>query len=150
MVAKARTWYLVAARSDGRLRTYRLGRLTSATLTDNTFTRPPDFDLAHYWADSQREFRATRPSYPIVLRVRDHAVRRFRPTTPLVPSGDDGWWIIHADLENIHEARAAVLAQAGDAAVVAPPELADLVRDASDAISVLHTRATRPTVHGDN
>ena len=96
-----------------------------------------------------REFRATRPSYPIVLRVRDHAVRRFRPTAPMHPE-TDGWWIIHTDLENIHEARAAVLAQAGDAAVVAPPELADLVRDASDAISVLHTPATRPTVHGDN
>ncbi|WP_328526794.1 helix-turn-helix transcriptional regulator [Kribbella sp. NBC_00359] len=154
LVAKARTWYLVAARSDGRLRTYRLGRLTSATLTDSTFTRPPDFDLAHYWADSQREFRATRPSYPIVLRVRDHAIRRFRPTAPMLPTAETGWWIVHADLENPHEACAAVLAQAGDAQVLAPPELADQVRDASHAISVLHTpataRRTRPTVHGDN
>ncbi|WP_329481308.1 WYL domain-containing protein [Kribbella sp. NBC_01484] len=149
LVAKARTWYLVAARTDGQLRTYRLGRLTSATLTDDTFTRPPDFDLAGHWAASQREFRATRPSYPIVLRVRDHAVRRFRPTAPMHPE-TDGWWIIHTDLENPHEACAAVLAQAGNAQVLAPPELTDLVRDASNAISVLHTPATRPTVHGDN
>jgi predicted DNA-binding transcriptional regulator YafY len=140
LVAKARTWYLVAARTDGQLRTYRLGRLTSATLTDETFTRPPDFDLASHWAASQREFRATRPSYPIVLRVRDHAVRRFRPTTPLVPSGDDGWWIIHTDLENPHEARAAVLSQAGNAQVLAPPELADLVRDAAWTIFEATTR----------
>lgn len=134
LVAKTRTWYLVAVRGDGRLRTYRLGRLTSATLTDEPFTRPPAFDLASYWADSQREFRATRPTYPIVLRVRDHAVRRFRPTAPTLPTGDDGWWIVHTDLENAFEARAAVLAQAGDAIVIAPPELATMVEDAAHLI----------------
>lgn len=50
LVAKTRTWYLVAARTDGRLRTYRLSRVTSAELTTRTFTRPPGFDLATYWA----------------------------------------------------------------------------------------------------
>jgi predicted DNA-binding transcriptional regulator YafY len=133
LVAKSRTWYLVAARTDGRLRTYRHGRLSSAALTDETFTRPSDFDLAQYWAQSQCEFLATRPSYPIVLRVRDHAVRRFRPTQPMLPT-DNGWWIIHTDLENPFEARAAVLAQAGAAQVIAPPELATLVREAARTI----------------
>ena len=137
LVAKARTWYLVAARTDGRLRTYRLGRLTSAELTDEVFTRPRDFDLAEYWAESQREFLAGRPSYPIVLRVRDQAVRRFRPTTPMVPA-DDGWWIVHTDLENPFEARAAVLAQAGAAVVIAPTELATMVNRAAQAIAASH------------
>jgi predicted DNA-binding transcriptional regulator YafY len=137
LVAKARTWYLVAARSDGRLRTYRLSRLTSAELTDDTFTRPADFDLAAYWAQSQREFQASRPSYPIVLKVRDHAVRRFRPTAPMLPA-DDTWWIIHTDLENPHEAQAAVLAQAGAAQVLAPPELITLVRTAAQEIANTH------------
>ncbi|WP_327637264.1 WYL domain-containing protein [Kribbella sp. NBC_00482] len=137
LVAKARTWYLVAARTDGRLRTYRLSRLTSAELTADTFTRPADFDLATYWAQSQREFQASRPSYPIVLKVRDHAVRRFRPTTPMLPADDD-WWIIHTDLENPHEAQAAVLAQAGAAQVIAPPELITLVHDAAREIANTH------------
>ncbi|MGW6201086.1 helix-turn-helix transcriptional regulator [Kribbella sp. NPDC055110] len=134
LVAKARTWYLVAARTDGRLRTYRLSRLTSAELTNDIFTRPADFDLAAYWAQSQREFQASRPSYPIVLKVRDHAVRRFRPTAPMLPA-DDNWWIIHTDLESPHEAQAAVLAQAGAAQVVAPPELITMVRDAAREIA---------------
>ena len=139
LVAKARTWYLVAARPDNQLRTYRLGRLTSATLTNEPFTRPPAFDLATYWAASQREFRASRPSYPIVLRVRDHAIRRFRPTAPMLPE-TNGWWIINTDLENPHEACAAVLAQAGNAEVIAPPELTDLVRDAAWTIFEATTR----------
>ena len=137
LVAKARTWYLVAARTDNELRTYRLGRLTSATLTLETFTRPPDFDLASYWAASQREFRASRPSYPIVLRVRDHAVRRFRPTAPMHPESN-GWWIVHTDLENPDEACAAVLAQAGNAIVIAPPELGTMVREAAQAVANSH------------
>ncbi|WP_410785118.1 helix-turn-helix transcriptional regulator [Kribbella sp. C-35] len=137
LVAKARTWYLVAARTDGRLRTYRLSRLTSAELTTDVFTRPADFDLAAYWAQSQREFQALRPSYPIVLKVRDHAVRRFRPTAPMLPA-EDNWWIIHTDLENPHEARAAVLAQAGAAQVIAPPELITLVRNAAREIANTH------------
>ncbi|TCC10195.1 helix-turn-helix transcriptional regulator [Kribbella soli] len=137
LVAKARTWYLVAARTDGRLRTYRLSRLTSAELTNNIFTRPADFDLAAYWAQSQREFQASRPSYPIVLKVRDHAVRRFRPTAPMLPA-DDNWWIVHADLENLYEAQAAVLAQAGAAQVIAPPELITLVHNAAQQIANSH------------
>ncbi|GAA1129065.1 YafY family protein [Kribbella jejuensis] len=137
LVAKARTWYLVAARTDGRLRTYRLSRLTSAELTTDPFTRPRDFDLATYWAQSQREFHASRPSYPIVLKVRDHAVRRFRPIEPMVPAGD-GWWILHADLENPHEARAAVLAQAGAAQVLAPPELIALIHEAAIQLANQH------------
>jgi predicted DNA-binding transcriptional regulator YafY len=137
LVAKNRTWYLVAARTDGRLRTYRLSRLTSAELTSDPFTRPDGFDLATYWARSQRDLQASRPSYPIVLKVRDHAVRRFRPIQPMLPS-TDGWWIVHADLENPHEARAAVLAQAGAAQVIAPPELVELVRDAAKEIANSH------------
>ncbi|MFF0264426.1 helix-turn-helix transcriptional regulator [Kribbella sp. NPDC004536] len=137
LVAKARTWYLVAARTDGRLRTYRLSRVTSAELTGDAFIRPAGFDLATYWAQSQREFQASRPSYPIVLKVRDHAVRRFRPIQPMIPAGDD-WWIVHADLENAHEAQAAVLAQAGAAQAIAPPELIALVHEAAERIAAAH------------
>ncbi|MFG1911828.1 helix-turn-helix transcriptional regulator [Kribbella sp. NPDC048928] len=137
LVAKTRTWYLVAARTDGRLRTYRLSRVTSAELTNDTFTRPAGFDLAAYWAQSQRDFQALRPSYPIVLKVRDHAVRRFRPIEPLLPT-DDGWWIVRADLESPHEACAAVLAQAGAAQVIAPPELIAMVREAAERLAAAH------------
>jgi predicted DNA-binding transcriptional regulator YafY len=133
LIAKTRTWYLVANRPDETLRTYRLSRMTSASLTNETFTRPSDFDLTKFWAEAQRQFRATLPSYPIVLRVRDHAVRRFRPTAPVLPD-IDGWSLVETDLENADEACAAVLAQAGDAVVIAPTELSHMVRRAASKI----------------
>jgi predicted DNA-binding transcriptional regulator YafY len=137
LVAKTRTWYLVATRPNGAVRTYRLSRMTSASLTDGAFTRPSDFDLTQYWAEAQRLFRATLPSYPIVLRVRDDAVRRFRATAPVLPD-TDGWSLVEADLENADEACAAVLAQGGDAVVIAPAELSAMVRRAAATIIDSH------------
>jgi predicted DNA-binding transcriptional regulator YafY len=138
LVAKSRTWYLVAARPGGQARTYRLSRMTAASLTTEAFTRPADFDLPQHWAESQARFRATLPSYPIVLRVRDHAVRRFRPTSPVLPEVD-GWFLVETDLESAVEACAAVLAQAGDAVVVEPAELAELVRLAAGRVAEAHS-----------
>lgn len=138
LVAKTRKWYLVATRSSGAVRTYRLSRMTSASLTDEAFTRPSDFDLTQYWAEAQRLFRATLPSYSIMLRVRGDAVQRFRATAPVLPD-IEGWSLVEADLENAAEACAAVLAQGGDAVVIAPTELSDLVRRAADKIIESHS-----------
>ncbi|GAA1522744.1 YafY family protein [Kribbella lupini] len=135
LVAKSRTWYLVAARADGSVRTYRLSRISSAAITGHAFPRPGGFELTAYWAEAQVQFRASRPSYPIVLRVRGNAVRRFGATGPLV----DGWSVVELDLENAAEACAAVLAQGGDAVVLAPAELAADVRQAADRVAAAHT-----------
>jgi predicted DNA-binding transcriptional regulator YafY len=72
-----------------------------------------------------------------VLKVRDRAVLRFRPTAPPLPD-TDGWSIVHTDLENPYEACSAVLAQAGDAKVLAPLELSDMVRRAAAKIVDSH------------
>ncbi len=142
LVAKSRTWYLVAARANGvaaarsdRPRTYRLSRIGLVDLTEETFRRPSGFELTAYWAEAQLQFRASRPSYPIVLRVRGTAVRRFGATGPVV----DGWCVVEADLENAAEACAAVLAQAGDAVVLEPPELVVGVRRAAGQVAAAHT-----------
>ncbi len=45
LVAKGTTWYLVAARDDGEIRTYRVPKITSAVAAEQTFERPPGFDL---------------------------------------------------------------------------------------------------------
>ncbi|GAB3831238.1 YafY family protein [Kribbella italica] len=137
LVAKSRTWYLVAARADGALRTYRLSRIGLVDLTEETFRRPGGFELTAYWAEAQAQFRASRPSYPIVLRVRGTALRRFRPTAPVTDDGD-GWFVVETDLENAAEACAAVLAQGGDAVALAPPDLAAAVRRAADQVAAAH------------
>ena len=50
LVCKRGVWYLVATTPAG-LRTYRLSRVRSVTLTDKPVERPPGFDLAATWAE---------------------------------------------------------------------------------------------------
>jgi predicted DNA-binding transcriptional regulator YafY len=137
LVAKARAWYLVAARDNDAIRTFRVDRVTSASLTEQAFSRPEDFDLAHHWTLAQERFRRTFPSYPVVLRVRDHALRRFKPALA-VAQEPDGWSRLETDLENIDEACAIVLALAGDAVVVEPAALIAQVRDTTRRITRMH------------
>jgi predicted DNA-binding transcriptional regulator YafY len=68
LVAKGSVWYLVGA-VNGEARTYRVSRLHSATLTDETGVRPTHFDLPAYWAQSAQEFKANIPRYPAVVRI---------------------------------------------------------------------------------
>ena len=68
LVAKTNIWYLVS-RKEGDMRVYRISRVQSVALTDETFERPVGFDLAAYWADWCTQFRATLRQYPVALRL---------------------------------------------------------------------------------
>jgi predicted DNA-binding transcriptional regulator YafY len=50
LVDKDDTWYLIAWTDSGQ-RTFRIERVTSAEVTDESFERPADFDLNAVWSD---------------------------------------------------------------------------------------------------
>ena len=68
LVAKASIWYLVGVEED-RVRVYRVSRVQDATVLDEQFERPQDFDLATYWASWSAQFEASRARYPVRLRL---------------------------------------------------------------------------------
>ncbi|NJD29451.1 MAG: WYL domain-containing protein [Chloroflexi bacterium] len=68
IVLKAGIWYLVA-RIEGQMRTYRVSRIETARVLDQPFDRPPDFDLATWWAESRAAFEREVPRISIVVRV---------------------------------------------------------------------------------
>jgi predicted DNA-binding transcriptional regulator YafY len=142
LVAKGTTWYLVAARDDGEIRTYRVPKITSADLAEQTFERPQGFDLAAHWASACDRFFATRPAYPVRLRVQTPAVHRlsWAPGTMIteVAQRADGWSDVTMTFENALEAATFLLGMAGDALVVAPDELRDRIRTAADRLARLH------------
>ncbi|WP_028661876.1 WYL domain-containing protein [Saccharomonospora saliphila] len=66
LVLKAGVWYL-AARADGRVRTYRVARIGSLTVAGETFDPPADFDLGAYWRAWSADFeRRLYPSHALV------------------------------------------------------------------------------------
>ncbi len=69
LVSKAGTWYLLAG-VDGQPRVYRVSRIEDAQLTDETFVRPPGFDLRTAWAAQVGQFRGDAPErVSVTVRV---------------------------------------------------------------------------------
>ncbi|MBN1584096.1 MAG: hypothetical protein JXA89_25525 [Anaerolineae bacterium] len=56
------------------LRLRRVSHLTDARLTEETFARPADFDLAAFWQLSCAEFEQSRPTYFVIARIAPHFV----------------------------------------------------------------------------
>jgi predicted DNA-binding transcriptional regulator YafY len=100
LVAKGGAWYLVA-RSRDEYRTYAVDRIHDVAVTDQTFTRPADFDLADYWERSGDEYRRTFPTYIAKLRVRGDALVRLGWTyakSKTVSEPDANGWV-NAELD---------------------------------------------------
>lgn len=101
LVAKGSVWYLVAAVED-ELRSYRVSRIQTVSVLDETCARPHDFDLATYWEQSSRQFKANLPRYQATARVhpsifpRLRYAGRFAHVEHANEPDEDGW--IHVSL----------------------------------------------------
>ncbi|MEM9952686.1 MAG: YafY family protein [Chloroflexota bacterium] len=126
LVIKGRIWYLIAM-IDEEYRTYRISRIKSVIITDKTFIRPSDFDLAHYWEQTTQQFKATLPEYIVTLHVKRralHLVQSWR-FAYIKSSHELDADMIHVEvnLETLEDACAVILACGGDATVQHPLEL---------------------------
>lgn len=142
LVAKASIWYLVGVEED-RVRVYRVSRIQEATALDERFERPPDFDLATYWAAWCAQFEASRARYPIRLRL----APALLPVLPQIfgegihavlaeadPPDGEGWVTLSLTFETLDAARTHVLGFGALAEVLDPPELRDSVIDTARRI----------------
>jgi predicted DNA-binding transcriptional regulator YafY len=68
LVLKAGIWYLVAQKGNS-FRTYRVGRISEAEALDEPYTRPPNFDLAAWWARSSREYEVSSYTESATIRL---------------------------------------------------------------------------------
>ena len=69
LVNKAGIWYLVAAGRGGRVTVFRAGRIRSARVLAEPAARPAGFELAAFWEQWSAGFEASRPRFPVRLRV---------------------------------------------------------------------------------
>ncbi len=132
LVAKGSLWYLVAA-VEGEIRTYRVSRVHSARVSDQPCVRPPNFDLAAYWAQSSANFVASLPRYSVIVRVSPevptwmYGVGAYVRIEQIDPPDAEGWSTLHLRLQSEEEACAYVLGFGPQMEVVEPPELRDRV-----------------------
>jgi predicted DNA-binding transcriptional regulator YafY len=139
LVAKGSIWYLVAA-VEGEFRSYRVSRVQGAALTDESFVRPPGFDLAAHWEQSTTEFKANLPRYPATLRADPALLPRMRQESHysrILRVGEpeaDGWVTVEMLFEEEHSARDYVLSFGPQMEVLEPPSLREQVLEAAKGI----------------
>ncbi|NED99316.1 helix-turn-helix transcriptional regulator [Phytoactinopolyspora halotolerans] len=138
LVLKAGTWYLVAGLED-QTRTYRLGRIASATTRDEPVVRPPGFDLASWWAASAAEFDRSLLRFTCRVRLSPHAFRFLRHYVSVAsyqaaaasagPPDDDGWREVTLPTEGENVAATQLICLAPGVEVLEPSSLRESLRD---------------------
>jgi predicted DNA-binding transcriptional regulator YafY len=139
LVAKGSAWYL-AGQVDGDVRAYRISRIQAARMTDERCVRPGGFDLAAWWDQSQKDFRASLPRYPATLRVHPETVwrlpygGRFARVERVGEAEEDGWMKVEMRFQFEEEAAEFVLSFGPNVEVVDPPVLKERVLDLARSV----------------
>lgn len=147
IVLKAGVWYFVAL-IDQDIRTYRVATVLDLTVLDETFERPPDFDLAATWTEWAADFERRLHRAEATVRLAPAALSRipYLMTRAMVrnvraglgPPGPDGWTTVTLPIESIKHAHAEFLRLGADIEVLAPPELRESMRDTATAMIRLY------------
>jgi predicted DNA-binding transcriptional regulator YafY len=94
LVAKASVWYLIAG-TDAGMRTFRLSRVRSVTLTEDPVERPDGFDLETHWRSVVAELDERRVTFRASARVEAEALpwlrSAFGTRLSIRETEPDGW-----------------------------------------------------------
>jgi predicted DNA-binding transcriptional regulator YafY len=150
LVLKAGIWYLAAAIGDDK-RTYRLSNIRTLAALDERFVRPPDFDLAAYWAESTRRFETEIYRDAATLRVSARGFGQLREMSAAVaaaaersaeaPDGE-GWMRVVIPIESIDHAAQELIRLGPEAEALAPAALRERLGEAARRLAALY--ATGP------
>jgi predicted DNA-binding transcriptional regulator YafY len=129
IVVKGTIWYMVAA-VDSELRSYRVSRIQHAEITDVPFTRPSEFELAAFWEQSTKDFKANLPQYPALIKVKPQALSRLQKerfvATQEIRSSNEDWMTLEVYFQTLETACQTVLSYGADLIVVEPAALRKL------------------------
>ncbi|HEV7352692.1 MAG TPA: WYL domain-containing protein [Brevundimonas sp.] len=132
LILKSGRWYLAARPGDGTVepRIYRVGAVASLTVSDQTFERPGDFDLAAWWRGAAARFERDRFVTTARVRLTAEGLRRLKALDPAyarhaatAASESDGRLTLDVPIEGTEQAALDLLRLGAEAEVLAPPEL---------------------------
>ncbi len=147
LVLKAGTWYL-AARSGGKVRTYRVSNIRAVEAAEGRFTRPKDFTLSTYWGEATQRFEAEIYRGSALLRVTAVGLKRLRGMSAAVgdaalsarPADASGWAEVEIPIETVEQGARDLLRLGPEAEVLAPPALRRAVADTVRQLAALYDR----------
>ena len=77
LVCKRGIWYLVSENND-IIKNYKVSNIDSASLTDEVFDRPSDFNLEKYWKSSTSNFKSLIPKHTFTFKVSPSIVNSIK------------------------------------------------------------------------
>jgi predicted DNA-binding transcriptional regulator YafY len=128
LVVKGVAWYLFAGTAKG-MRSYRVSRISAATMLDEACVRPANFDLAAAWNASAEAFQLSRPRCSALLAVDASVVRMVKFWRPWSDAGElpDGRTKLKVEFGDEGEACFTILGLSTHAEVLAPASLRNRV-----------------------
>jgi predicted DNA-binding transcriptional regulator YafY len=145
IVCKAGAWYLVAGTATGDIRTYRVDRITGASIRAERAERPDGFDLGAFWAASSAAFNRSMLRDRVRLRIGPRAIGTLRyivdeqaAAEAVAGASDpdaDGWREVDLAVESVSVAAHQLVALGGEVEALDPPQLRSLLADVGRAIA---------------
>lgn len=153
LVSKGGLWYLIAG-AEGNYHSYRVSRIHTATITDEHFARPDEFDLATYWQQSLTAFKEQLPHYPATLRIAAEMQPFMRVTGTYAQIGEpgppdsEGWVTLPIVFGTEDDACAYVFRFGSRIRIVHPRSLQERVHRTATEVAALYTddQSSPPTI----
>jgi predicted DNA-binding transcriptional regulator YafY len=146
LVLKGGIWYVVA-RSGEEVRTFRLSGIKALLTLEETFTRPREFDLVAYWAETTVKFEQdiyvgtarVRATQRGIVRMKNisETVKKAIESEELVFDAD-GWATLTIPIEEIGWATREMTNIGAEAEVLAPLELREAVADVAKRMAAFY------------
>jgi len=155
IVLKSGEYYFVAMRR-GRPAIHKLDYACDLVLLDESFDRPPSFDLSAAWCDALAQFEASLRRDVARLRVAPAAVARLDMLNadmadPIfaAPPGADGWREVEVPIESISFAASQLLGFGDMIEVLAPQALRDELGRHGAAIASLYAAPNKQSLRSN-
>ena len=154
LVAKGSAWYLVA-RIGEDVRSYRISRISQATVMDQPCVVPAGFDLAAFWEQSTTAFKTALPNYVAKFRVSPDAFLRLRFAGRFARVGDtverdlDGWMRVSVGFDVEEMAVEYAMGFGSKLEVLEPRSLREkVIAAAHQVLEFYSTPQTNTNLHG--
>jgi predicted DNA-binding transcriptional regulator YafY len=146
LVAKLNIWYFIAE-VDGETRTYRISRLQSARMLEESFQRPPDFNLAQFWEQSTERFKLNLPRYYAQVRMSEKLLPRIAQVRYAQvlwsQPAQNGWVEADIEFQTLESASEIILGFGPLMEVLVPTELRTSVISQAKAILSMYDQTDK-------
>ena len=126
LVAKGSVWYVVG-QVDADIRTYRVSRVREATILDESFVRPADFDLERFWKSSAASFKERLPRFNVVIRAAPPVVLWLRTMMRYGAIDEVAGDVVHMHFDAPEVARTVLLGVGDQVEILEPESLRDSI-----------------------